>query len=499
MHSGLLSYRFLKEMSDGGNVIYLDRRNTPCLTAAGLDALAKAAAERAAASCARLAESFMAREREQVEAPQSKVAAEPVKPAEKHGKRDPFDAITLGRDVDWTRPGGLLGWITDWTLSQMRRPNRPLAVAAAVATMAPVCGWRNIYSPTGCSLNLYIAALAPTAVGKDAMLKAPGRILKTVGTPKRLYSSSDAFSLSAQEKILYDHRSIVLTLDEVATNLFPRMFGVRASAHESSLKGMHMKLWERNLGDPGYGFTARGPNSQVQYEDLYNPSFSMLVANTPATFWESLPKEAIANGYLNRWLLVAAAPRESQDVVHSEAPEEIVDSLHEIANADVAGKLVLPGGATPYMLPWADDGARDAWTAMESSILLSLDDETPTAYLMARTAEYTVRLASLHAIGCRGPHADVAMADLHWGASLAMASARLAIENAHRIGGGDYPKLLAAIEGYVRKRKTATRQEIANVTRGCRPKDRNDALGDLVGMERLRAETKPALYRWIGE
>jgi hypothetical protein len=91
------------------------------------------------------------------------------------------------------------------------------------------------------------------------------------------------------------------------------------------------------------------------------------------------------------------------------------------------------------------------------------------------------------------------MADLHWGASLAMASARLAIENAHRIGGGDYPKLLAAIEGYVRKRKTATRQEIANVTRGCRPKDRNDALADLVGMERLRAETKPALYRWIGE
>jgi Bifunctional DNA primase/polymerase, N-terminal len=235
-------------------------------------------------------------------------------------------AIELGEGVDCTKPDGLLGWITDWTLSQMRRPNRPLAVAAAVATMAPVCGWRNIYSPTGCSLNVYIAALAPTAVGKDAMLKAPGRILKTVRAAKRLYSSSDAFSLSAQEKILYDHRAIVLALDEVATNMFPRMFSARASAHESSLKGMQMKLWERNIGDPGYGFTARGPNSQVQYEDLDNPSFSMLVANTPGTFWESLPKEAIANGYLNRWLLIAAAARESQDVVHSEAPEEIVES-----------------------------------------------------------------------------------------------------------------------------------------------------------------------------
>jgi hypothetical protein len=267
------------------------------------------------------------------------------------GGGSPLDAIELGKGVDWTRPDGKLGWIVDWTMSQMRRPNRPLAVASAIATMAPVAGWRNIYSPSACALNVYIAALAPTAVGKDAMLKAPGRILKTVGVPNRLYSSSDAFSLSAQEKILHDHPAIVLALDEVATNMFPRMFSPRAVSHETSLKGMHMKLWERTIGDPGYGFTARGPNSLVQYDDAEDPSFSMLVANTPGTFWEALPKEVIANGYLNRWLLFAAAARSAQDVVHSDVPNSITESLQDIAVGEVTGSFALPG--VPRLTCWA--------------------------------------------------------------------------------------------------------------------------------------------------
>ena len=164
-------------------------------------------------------------------------------------RSDPLDAIELGKGCDWTRPDGAIGALADWFMTQMSKPNRPLAVAAALATITPVVGWRNLHSPTNCALNGYYVGLGATAVGKDAMLKLPGRVLATVPVPK-LYSSSDAFSLSAQEKILHDHPAIVLALDEIATNMFPRMFSSKSNSHESSMKGMHMKLFSRNMGDP---------------------------------------------------------------------------------------------------------------------------------------------------------------------------------------------------------------------------------------------------------
>ena len=78
--------------------------------------------------------------------------------------------------VDWTQPDGLLGEMADWILLTSRRPNRPMAVAAALAVLSAVCG-RHLYGPTGTSLNLYLACLAGTAMGKDRPLSAVAEIL----------------------------------------------------------------------------------------------------------------------------------------------------------------------------------------------------------------------------------------------------------------------------------------------------------------------------------
>jgi hypothetical protein len=252
---------------------------------------------------------------------------------DKHAKHDQLDAITLGRGVDWTKPKGLLGRMADWIETQMQNPNRPLAVLAALATITPAVGWRNLHSPTGCALNGYYAGLAGTAVGKDAMLKLPGRLLATVRIPlKRLYSSSDAFSLSGQEVVVHKDPAILLALDEVSTNMFPRMFSARANSHESAMRGMHMKLFSRNIGDPEYGFTARAPGAINQLEDARDPQFSMLAANTPRAFWQAMPQAAIADGYLNRWLIVNAGERSVNDnVVTEDVPEDIAQNLREIA------------------------------------------------------------------------------------------------------------------------------------------------------------------------
>ena len=194
--------------------------------------------------------------------------------------------------------------MADWIMTQMQNPNWPLAVAAALATITPIVGWRNLHSPTGCALNALMAGLGGTAIGKDAMLKLPGRILSKVEIPQRLYSSSDAFSLSAQERIIFDRPAVLLALDEISTNMFPRMFSARANSHEMAMKGMHMKLFARNMDDPPFGLTARASGT---LEDVADPQFSILAANTPMAFWQSMPETAITDGYLNRWLVFASA------------------------------------------------------------------------------------------------------------------------------------------------------------------------------------------------
>lgn len=66
--------------------------------------------------------------------------------------------IPLPEGVDWMRPEGVLGEIVDYTLGASRWPNRPMAVATAIATLSAVCG-RWLYSPTGAALGVYTCVL----------------------------------------------------------------------------------------------------------------------------------------------------------------------------------------------------------------------------------------------------------------------------------------------------------------------------------------------------
>ena len=74
-----------------------------------------------------------------------------------------LDAITIGRDEDWTDVDGLLAKYRTGFLRRRRFPNKPLAAMAAYATLSAPCGGR-LYSPTGLGLNLYLAMLAPSEV-----------------------------------------------------------------------------------------------------------------------------------------------------------------------------------------------------------------------------------------------------------------------------------------------------------------------------------------------
>ena len=161
------------------------------------------------------------------------------------------------------RPDGLLGEMTDWILETSQSPNCPLAVAAADATLAAAAGRANLYGPTGAALNVYTVLLGKTTIGKDRALKAVEEILSAASLSSQI--GGDGYSISAMEAMLADLPAVIMTVDEIAKNLFPRMLEGRASSHETAILGFLLKLFTRYIGNTPYTSTPCSPKSIIQH------------------------------------------------------------------------------------------------------------------------------------------------------------------------------------------------------------------------------------------
>ena len=240
-----------------------------------------------------------------------------------------LDGIELDENTDWTKPEGLLGAITGWIMLTSRRPNRPMAVASAVAVLSAVCG-RHLYGPTGTALNVYIVCLAGTAAGKDRPLSAPGAILAAANL-HRLHTTAKGFSVSALEQMMIDHPCCLATVDEIGASLFARMSHKHASTHEQGMRSVLLELWSRDQFKGPFSTTRhavqKGGHKVPGSVSTPRPNLTLFGASTPEAFYASLTAGSVKDGFLNRFLTCEAAPRgKAQEVSETdgEVPEEIV-------------------------------------------------------------------------------------------------------------------------------------------------------------------------------
>lgn len=362
--------------------------------------------------------------------------------------KDPLEAITLGRGVDWTRPAGLLGTMADWILATSRRPNRPLAVAAATAILSTVCG-RHLYAPTKTSLNVYIICLAGTAVGKGRPLYAVQQILRAADLP-HLHVGGDVFSVSAFEQLVIYNPCCVMTTDEIGDSLFKPILSKKAGQHEAKIKPALLKLFSREMAMGPYLTIGKAGQKSVE---VHSPSISILGASTPQAFFDSLNAGNKHDGFMNRLLIATGAPRsadEEPEIDGSEVPETIKRALQGVAprlggNLGAAiGVYSQASAVTERKLPWASDDIERASNDLSKSIDAAMASDPERENLMGRIFEYSIRLASLHAVSraiseesvnqetgeyeFSAAHAAVAMADLEWGVAWATESARVLID-----------------------------------------------------------------------
>ncbi len=373
-----------------------------------------------------------------------------------------------------TRVPGLLGDAIDWIVATDRRPNRVLALGPALTALGTIIG-RRLAGPTLSGTHLYVIGLAPSGAGKDHGLNQAARLIKATNQ-EQLIGPPEFMSQTALVRFIHRQPLALCVMDELGAFL-KRLAHKRASPHEQGITKVLRSAW-------GASFQAmRTPEWSGQAsEEIQSPALSIYGVSTPEEFFAAMQGSDIANGFLNRFLLIEA-PR--GPAAHATAdpftvPERLrhgLIDLHLKANRLDASAITNPWDETrPAVLPWLND-AEDVYRAMQRD-LEPLRDDTETGAFYARTGEMAVRLATIRAAG-RGMH-GIMPDDLEWGRDVALWSAKRMVEAAdeHMAENdfqGDQKKVLALM------RRVGTPVTRRDMHRGIRTKL------DVQGLEKVIA------------
>lgn len=369
---------------------------------------------------------------------------------------------------DWLYPGGLLGAMTDWIVeTTSRRPNRPMALAAAISIVGTVLG-RHLAGPTKSGTHLYIACIGETAAGKDRPMQAIGEILDAAGLGFLVISGKFKSDV-ALENAIADNPCSVAIIDEIGQQLFASIMGRKAGTHQANIGAILRETWPRSFKEIATSCSAARKGHKIK-----SPAFSIYGASTVDEFYASLSGAAVDNGFINRFLIIKAAKRAVGGRRHAEergVPDSIIAALHRLmreadGNLD-GGKLAYISQEKPVfdIMPWADDAVHAAYEKFDEEILDNEDSEIVA--LMSRTGEMAVRLATIHAVSRAGRSASLTMQDFEWGKAIAMHSAQImTVDVRERMSDNDAQAKYKLIERLVREAGEISRRNLLRKLNG---------------------------------
>lgn len=378
-----------------------------------------------------------------------------------------------------TRVPGLLGDVVEWIVAGSRRPNRTLALGAAVTLVGTLIG-QAIAGPTGSATHLYVVALAPSGAGKDHPLQSIARALKASNNGA-LVGPSEFISMPAVIKFLSRKPLSVCAMDEIGAFL-KRLSHPKSSAYEKSISKVLRSAW-------GASFTTMMTPEWASLEatEIESPALSIYGVSTPGEFFSALEGDDVVNGFLNRWLLLTT-DRKVRDIdpAHSAGhiPPDLALALARLRNganalseADKAAPI--GSGKTVKRMVW--NGGRRVYEGLLSDVERICRDDKVEPYF-ARTAEMAIRLATILAAG-RGAM-EVTETDMAWGRDVALWSAfRMAAMGGSYIAENDTQRLHNRVVRLIGSRggTISHRDLVRALGGGVKSRDLKDVMDNMVG------------------
>lgn len=338
-------------------------------------------------------------------------------------------------DEGLTHVDGVLGQIVDFIVATSRRPNRRLALSAALPLCATLLG-RRMATPTGAGLQLYVIATYPTGGGKQHQLDAIDRLLRAADMGRHI-GPSQFMSMSALVRHVANSPLTICAQDEFGAML-KRLSHPRASTHEQGISMVLRSLWGAHFSTvktPAYAAT-----SSVE---IAAPCLSLYGPTTPGEFYEAMRGKDIANGFLNRFLVIDGGERVSE-VEPSRKLRDVPDSLRDgmlaLYRAGQTGRGNLSGfvckntapDPEPMMARWEDQRAHDAYRDLSATATRRMDADPEMGEMMSRVAEIALRCATIRGVSRDPLVPTVSGADMDWAAALAWQSMERMIGDAGR-------------------------------------------------------------------
>src|SRR5215831_5246883 len=196
---------------------------------------------------------------------------------------------------------GVVGEVIEWILATARRPNRVLALAAAIPLVGTLIG-RRVAGPTRSATHLYAVAVAPTGAGKQHPIDCIGTLMASAGAQEHIGPGS-FMSASALCNFVHRRPLSLCCSDELGAYL-AKLNAKGASGHERETTRFMRALWGIS-----FALTSTPEWADRTAAQVHSPALSFFGTSTPDELFQALQGEAIDNGLLNRFLVLRSGLR----------------------------------------------------------------------------------------------------------------------------------------------------------------------------------------------
>lgn len=328
-------------------------------------------------------------------------------------------------DEALTHVDGVLGEVIDFIVATSRRPNRRLALSAALPLMGTMLG-RRMATPTDSALQLYVIATYPTGGGKQHQLDAIDRLMRSADLARHI-GPSQFMSMSALVKHVAASPLSICAQDEFAS-IISRITEKRASAHD---KGITLVL--RSLFNCNFGTATTPAYANTSSVEIVAPALSLYGPTTPDEFYSAMRGKDVVSGFLNRFLVIDGGDRvpDRQPLrALRDVPDSLRANLADLYKIGATGKGNLSSfvckntapDPEPRRVPWQSQDAHDCYTELCRAVESRMEDDAEAAPFLPRLSEIAVRCATIRACGDDMAAPTVSLDHMEWAAKLAWQS-----------------------------------------------------------------------------
>ena len=328
---------------------------------------------------------------------------------------------------------GVVGEAIEWIVATARRPNRVMALGAAIALCGTLIG-RRVAGPTGAGTHLYVVVTALTGSGKQHSIDCVHDLMIAAGAQQHIGASSFMSGSAICNAVLRCPLQLCC-MDELGQFL-AKTSAQKASVHERAMSGVLRSLWGLSFG---LYTTPEWADRPPQH--IHSPALSIYGTSTPDELLRTLQGEAIENGFLSRFLVLQSQLRaDDREPLQSrrEVPESLAAGCRRLYrwHGDDIELLDIkrPVEQRVTRLPWASPAAEQEFMDFIRMVDGYMNLQSYLQSYFVRITETAIRLATIRAAGRSFRSAKISTEDVRWGAGIAWQAGQQLATGARNLG-----------------------------------------------------------------